>query len=321
MLKKFVVPLSGGLLLGLFLTHVMSPNVVHSQEAGKQNAKTTPGQKEVTDLDHLRASAAEFEKAFNSGNAKALAALFAEKAEVVDENGDLVEGRANIETRFADSFKNFPKARIAVEITSLRQLSPDVAVEDGVSTVTLDPEAPPSRSPYSLVHVKRDGKWLFASVRDYPEEPSDTPHNHLTQLEFLVGQWIDESQTGRVETVCNWSDDGNYLMQEYVVKTRRGVALRGTQRIGWDPLRRTIRAWVFDHAGGIVESTWTPVEGSWFITAAGTTPDGKAVSANRVVTPLSNDSFQIESTHQFVGGELLPDSSVKVVRRPPAPSK
>ena len=51
---------------------------------------------------------------------------FSEKAEVVDEAGDIVEGRANIEARFAELFKENPKARIAIELTSLRQLSPDV---------------------------------------------------------------------------------------------------------------------------------------------------------------------------------------------------
>lgn len=122
-----------------------------------------------------------------------------------------------------------------------------------------------------------------------------------------------------METTCEWSDDGNYLLMDYVVKARDGGELKGTQRIVWDPLRRKIRAWVFDQSGGVIESEWTPVEGGWIVKGEGHTAEGQAVSFTRVFTPVSNDGYQIDSTHQLVDGELLPDSTVKVVRRPPAP--
>jgi uncharacterized protein (TIGR02246 family) len=320
---KFVFAVFGVLLLGLGISQRVLTSTVYSQEA-KPTAKakaTTETTKLVDELDHLRASAKEFENAFNGGQAPAIAALFSEKAEVVDEDGNVVEGRSNIEARFGELFKNSPKARIVIEVTSLRQLGPDIALEDGVSTVTLDPEMPASRSPYSIVHVKRDGKWLFASVRDFPEESTPTAHDHLKPLEWLVGKWCDESRDGRVETSCQWSDDGNFLLQDYVIKPRRGAELRGSQRIGWDPLRRMIRAWVFDQSGAIVESNWTPIEGTWVIKVEGTTSDGQSVSATRMLTQISADSYQIDSSNQVFAGELLPDSSVRVVRRPPAPKE
>ncbi len=262
-----------------------------------------------------------FEKAFNAGDAKAIAVQFAENAEVVDEDGGVVEGRANIEARFAELFKNSPKAQVAVEVTSLRQLSTDVAVEDGISTVTLEPQTTASSSPYTLVYLKRDDKWLIGSVRDLPAESTETAHDHLQELAWLVGHWVDESREGRVETTYHWSEDGNYLLQDYVAKTRRGMELNGTQRIAWDPLRRKIRGWVFDHNGAIVESTWTRVGDTWIIKAEGSLPDGQAASAIRVLTPLTGDSFQIDTSNLIVGNERLPDSTVRVVRQPPAPAK
>lgn len=338
MSKKLMLAAVGGLLIVGGLTQITLPPSAHSQETKPAAVKKSPPVKAEkstkvseakaadkpktdADLEALQASAKAYETAFNAGNAKELAALFAEKAEVVDEDGNVLEGRANIETRFTELFKSYPKANVIVEVTLLRQLSPDIAVEDGVSTVTLDPEQPTSRSPYSLVHVKRDGKWLFASVRDYPEETTLTAHDHLLPLAWLVGHWVDESREGRVETTCQWTEDGNYLLQEYVIKTRRGIELRGTQRLGWDPSRRTIRGWVFDNAGGITESTWTEIEGSWIVKAEGTLPDGQAVSATRMITPITADSYQIDSSNQIFGNELLPDTSVRVVRQPPAPAK
>ncbi len=316
MRTQFVMAVFGGLAIGLALSQVSVPQPAQSQEA--KGAKKPVG---ATELDGLKASAAAFEKAFNAGNAKAIAAQFTENAEVVDDDGNVVQGRANIEARFTELFKENPKARIAVELMSLRQLSPDVAVEDGHSTTTLAPDEPGSRSPYTLVHVKRDGKWLVASVRDFPEESSEaTTHEQLQQLEWLVGHWVDESSDGRVETTCQWSEDGNYLLQDYIVKARRGE-MRGTQRIAWDPLRHTIRSWAFDHSGAFTEATWTPIEELWILKVEGVTPDGRGASATRVVTPISGDAFQIDSTNMVVGNELLPDSSVRVVRRPPAPAQ
>ena len=317
MRTQFVMAVLAGLAIGLGLSQMASSPPVQSQES--KGAKIPA---EVTELDGLKASAAAFEKAYNAGDAKAIAAQFTEKAEVVDEGGNVIEGRANIEARFAELFKMHPKARIAVELMSLKQLSPDVAVEDGYSTTTLSPDEPGSRSPYTLVHVKRDGKWLVASIRDFPREATDaTAHEQLQSLEWLVGHWVDESSDGRVETTCQWSEDGNYLLQDYVVKARRGAVMKGTQRIAWDPQRHTIRSWAFDQSGAFTEATWTPLDDAWILKVEGVTPDGQGVSVTRVVTVVGIDSFQIDSTALVVGNELLPDTSVRVVRRPPEPAQ
>ena len=316
MRSKIFVPVVAAALLGL--GEVWFPM---GSKAMSQDAPVSASPSDDAELELLGASAAEFVKAFNAGDAKGIGALFLEKAEVVDEDGNLVQGRENIQARFAELFQGFPKASVVVEITSLRQISPAVAIEEGVTSITLVPDEPASVNSYTLVHLKKDGKWQFASVRDFPPEVVATPHDHLTALEWMVGNWVDESPDGRVETACEWSKDGNYLLLDYVVKAKRGGELKGTQRLGWDPLRRSIRGWVFDESGGVIESEWTPAAGSWLVHGKGHTAEGQAVSFTRVFTPTSNDGYQIDTTHRIVGGELLPDSTVRVVRRPPAPAE
>lgn len=315
--SRYVIATLGGLAVGLALSHMAVPRPAQSQEA-QQSSKVS----ESTELNALTASAASFEKAFNAANAKEIAALFTENAEAVDEDGKIVEGRANIEARFSNLFKDFPNAKITVELTSLRQLGPDVAVEDGFSTTALTPTEPGARSPYTVVHVKRNGKWLMASVRDFPEEATDqTAHEQLRALEWLVGHWVDQSSDGRVETECKWSDDENYLLQDYVVKSRSGSTMKGTQRIAWDPVRHTVRSWAFDQSGAFTEADWTPLDDAWILKVAGVTPDGRSASVTRVIRRFDNDSFAIDSTNLVVGQELLPDTSVHVVRRPPVPGQ
>jgi len=314
MRTSLVLAVGVGLSMGWMFA---SSNLVPWAQSDDTKAKKpdAPGE-----LDALKASAEQFEAAFNKGDAAAIAAQFTENAEVVDEDGNVVAGRDKIQARFAEIFKTFPKARIAVELKSMRQLSPDVAVEDGYSATTLDPEETGSRSPYTIVHLKRNGKWLMASVRDFPEEEAETSANdELQSLAWLVGHWVDQSGDAKVETTCDWSDDRNYLVQEYVVKVRGNLESKGTQRIGWDPVRKTIRSWSFDHGGGFVESTWTSVDGGWVIKAEGYTPDGVTASAVRILTQLGPDVYQLISTQRLFGQELLPDVSVRVARRPPAP--
>lgn len=316
MSMKSVMAIFAGVLIGIALSHSTTPQSVLSQEA-KGEAKPTADRS----VEQLKGSAADFEKAFNAGKAEAIAKLFIESAEVVDEDGNLIKGRAEIQSRFADVFQNHPDAHIKVEVVSLRQLSDELAVEDGFSATALGKNEPASRTPYTVVYVKRQGLWQIASVRDFPEEAADTPRHRLQAVAWLVGDWVDESRDGRVETTCRWSEDGNYLMQDYVIKPRRGGELRGTQRIGYDALKKTIRAWAFDHSGAFSESQWTPVDGAWMIQAHAVTPGGEAASATRMITVLSPDAFQIDSTNQVIGNELLPDTRVRVVRRPPSPTK
>lgn len=307
--------IGGGLAIGALFYHWADPPLARSQESKTKSGTASSGLRGIED------SAQAFETAFNAGDAKSIAAQFTENAEIVDADGTLVQGRDKIEERFANLFKTHPKAMIQVDLTSLRQLSPDVAVEDGLSTTMLAPDTPGSRSPYTLVHLRVNGKWLIASVRDFPEEQIPlAAHEQLKSLEWLVGDWVDQTPDAKVETSCHWDSDGKFLIQSYVVKLRGGPEGRGSQRIGWDPQRKTIRAWTFDHSGGFGESTWTQVEGEWVIKATGVTPDGKAASVTRVLTPLGPDLFDLTSRERLVGDESLPEATVRVARKPPTPA-
>ncbi|WP_437222244.1 YybH family protein [Planctomicrobium sp. SH661] len=253
------------LAVGWRLSFCLLPGQVQSEDP--KSVSTTP---EPAEVERLQASAIEFAEAFNRGDAKAIAIQFTEDAEAVDEEGSILKGRDAIQTRFAELFQDYPQARVEVELTSLRQIGADVALEDGYSTTTLVPNEPGARSPYTVVHLKRDGKWQIASVRDFPAvDTPTTAHDALKALGWLVGQWVDESPEGRVETRCEWSEGGNYLLQHYTVKSRWGGQMHGSERIAWDLLRNTIRSWAFDDSGAFTEAFWTPLNGNWIVEAMG----------------------------------------------------
>lgn len=261
----------------------------------------------------------QFVDAFNRHAVADVASQFSEDAQVTDNDGGALNGRTEIEARFRSLFESFPESKIEVQVQTLRQLTPDVAVEDGVTITLLTSAEPPTRSAYSLVYLRKADKWQISNLRDFEEQSVGSAHQHLLTLGWLVGDWVDESPDGRVETSCKWSEDGNFLLQDYVIKTKNEVTLKGSQRIGWDPVRKSFRSWAFDHSGAFTEGTWTETQAGWMVQVEGVTADGRRATATRKLTRVTQDSFQLETSNIVVGNELHPSTAVRIVRRPPPP--
>jgi len=274
---------------------------------------------ETAALDEIAATATAYEEAYNKRDAKAIAALFTDNGEMIDEDGFVTSGREAIESRSAQVFEAFPRATIRIEVESIRLVGTGAAVEEGRALVTMEPDTEQIGSRYTALHVLRDGKWLVASVRDTAEPPTITPHQRLEPLSWLVGDWIDESDESLVETSCRWSDDGNYLIQKFHIRLQGGPEMRGEQRIGWDPLRGQVRSWAFDSQGGFIEAYWTQLGDEWLLKANGVSSEGITGSATRILTPVNSDSVLVQTVHRVLGGESAPDVSVLMVRKPPEP--
>ncbi len=302
---------SSAILCSALLFTVVSPFAgLFAQEAAKP-AASDAGKA-------LKASVDEFVKAYNAHDAKRLAELFLAEAVVYDEDAKLLEGRERIASTFATVFEASPEIRIEVGVRSVDMIGQTMAVETGISTTSATPDAIPERSRYVVLHVLRDSVWKIALIRDMPTEPS--PQEHLMPLSWLVGEWVDESREGRVSTSCRWDDSRCFLLQEIAVHRAGQSEMKISQRIGWDPRARTIKAWMFDSAGGHGESVWTPTDSGWLIKATAVRSDGSSASATNFVEIDGYDAYGWRSVDRVVGGQVEPDVEVRVVRRPPAPS-
>lgn len=307
-LRLFTVPLPG-LLFSLSII-LLSINC-SAQERGASG--------DAAVVDAIREASKKFETEFNATNLEGLGGLFIDNAEVVDADGTTIKGKEAILDRYKELFETHPGMKIVVQTTLVRQLSSDVVIEEGRSIAQGEGLPVEGWSPYTAIYLNRDGKWLLGCIRDFPEEPDDTPHGHLEALSWMIGKWVDESDEGKVETDCHWSRDGNYIIQDYTITGRRGVQLKGTQRIAWDSVKQTIRSWAFDNSGGFVEAVWTEADDGWIVNAGGTTPFGETGSAVRKIVPLGEELYEIQTTSQVIGGVSYPDSVVRVVRQPPEP--
>jgi uncharacterized protein (TIGR02246 family) len=267
----------------------------------------------------IQQSARAFEAAYRAKDADAIAAGFTEQGEVVDVHGNVVRGRAVIAEEFRRIFQEHPEGRMTIAIRSIRFPSPGVAVEDGTTTVVRK-NTPPIQERYAAVQIKIDGRWLVASTRDLVPNTVMIPiPDRLKPLEFLIGDWVDESPDMMVSGSYRWGEGRQFLTHEFMVKHVGQALLKGTQRIGWDPLRHTIMSWTFDSKGGHSEANWTWDRNHWLIKMHGVGADGQTSSATVFLTPLNRDAYRWESTDRVIGGEAAPDTTVTIVRKPPMP--
>jgi len=270
----------------------------------------------------IRALLDAFTKAFDAGDAEAAAATYSENGIVVDEQGERTEGRAGIRDQYARSFADNPGSTIRIQVDSLRILGPETAIEEGRTTIKpAEGAGPPDVSRFVAVYVKQDGRWRQAVVRD--ELARDlSPHDRLKELEWLVGDWVNESQESVVSTKCGWAVGGNFIDREFTMKSEGRPVLSGTQRIGWDPLRQQFKTWIFDSEGGHGEGYFTRISDEWVVKVEGVGRDGLPATSTNVITRLGKDRIGWQSVQRTLGGAAIPGLDEFVLaRKPPEAGK
>jgi uncharacterized protein (TIGR02246 family) len=285
--------------------------------AGKDSEKKPTSPAEEAAVKAIEARAEAFVEAYNKHDAKALASLYSEHAEFVADEGDLLKGRAAIEERYKERFEAAPESWLVEKIDSIQLLTPSIALEEGTALSADSPEGETDTSRYVVIHFKHEGEWYIASVRDFPAEDTvSTPGDHLQELAWMVGDWVDESPDWVIRTSCKWSDDGNFLLQDYRVLIEGRTAVTGSTRIGWDPLSKQIKSWAFTSDGGHAESVWARSgDDTWISKATGVTAEGQISAATHTFRKVDRDTMAWSSYDRSVGGESTPDVEEVIIKR------
>jgi uncharacterized protein (TIGR02246 family) len=263
----------------------------------------------------LKARAEEFIAAFNKGDAKALAGFWTEDGDYVDQAGHTLSGRKAIQEAFEKQFAVAKGAKLRIDPASLRFVKPDLAIEDGTTEILYGDDVPPTGARYTAVHVKQNGQWMLASVRDAILVPPSN-HEHLRDLDWLAGEWVDEAAKGEMaKATYTWAENDNFLVSTFAVTLKDVPVAGGTQWIGWDGAAKGIRSWAFDSNGGFSEGTWSREGDKWTVKATATMRDGKKATSTNVITRVDPDRFTWQSTNRSVDGKAQPDSEVVKMKR------
>jgi uncharacterized protein (TIGR02246 family) len=108
----------------------------------------------------------DYESAFNKGDAKALAALYATDGMRLGPNNQLIKGRAAIEQFYVQTFASGKPPTLTIRPRSSKMLRPDVALLEG--TYALEDG---SGGVYIITAVQQGGQWQLAGVVPVPDTP------------------------------------------------------------------------------------------------------------------------------------------------------
>lgn len=262
----------------------------------------------------IRDAQSQYVKAFNAGDATALAAFWAPDGEFVDAEGRSFRGRPAIEKEFGAFFDKAKGSSLVVQTESLRLVAPGVALESGTSRISGPGDSTGQSAAYSIVHTRCDGRWQLASVREIPMPPASNGE-YLRPLEWMVGTWTAQGAGRKLDMTCEWTAKRNFLTRRYSLKESDGNTRTGLQVIGWDPVLGGVRSWVFDSDGSFATETWTRDGSRWVVEADGVTRDGAEAVSTNIVTPIDHDSFTWQSVRRSVNEVGLPDTPVVKVTR------
>lgn len=270
------------------------------------------------DVGQIEEEVAAYVKAFNAKDAAALARHWSESgAYVRPADGRRLVGRKAIQKEFEAAFAEQPEAVLAVKVHTIRFVTSDVAIEEGTAEVTALPDTIPSRTDYTAVHVNRDGEWQVDSIRETELPRAEgAASDRLADLAWLIGNWADQSEEATVETTVTWTKNKSFLSYTFKIATGNVDELEGTQVVGWDPVNKTIRSWMFDSDGGFGEGVWSREGDQWIVTFNQMLADGRRASSTNVYTYIDNNKFTWASVDRQVDGDTLPNvEPVSLVRK------
>ncbi|MFN7841018.1 MAG: YybH family protein, partial [Pirellula sp.] len=243
----------------------------------------------------------------NKRDAKAVAALWSPEAVYTNPlSGEEVVGRDAIEKQFVGVFAELKEAKLEVNTLSISFVSPNVAVEQGTAKVIV-PEETPELTQYTAVYVKRGEEWLLDRMTEEGVPNILSHYERLKDLEWMVGSWVDQDEESKVTTECSWTKNKNFLTRSFTVQVGDQIEMAGMQIIGWDPLEKKIRSWVFDSDGGFAEGSWKKQGNQWHIHQAGVLPDGRKSSSVNIITYVDDSTCTLQSVNRVVDGEILPN--------------
>jgi uncharacterized protein (TIGR02246 family) len=305
------------LFIGTMLAVIVSQRFVAAAEPAGTTSDKAAAQSNTARADDenaIRATAEEFVKVFNRGDVKAIGALWATDAEYTDESGQSYQGRAAIEKEYAELFKDHRGATMDVTIESIRFLGPDIAMEKGIAKVKLPGVDAPLGARYTVVHARRDGKWIMVVGRDAPYV-SGSNEDYLKDLEWLIGDWKLEAQDRTLLLHFEWMAQRNFIKNTYTVTKDGKSTLTGGQIIGWNPKLGRIVSWHFDAEGGFGNDVWTKDGSKWVIEATGVLRNGSESAAVNVLTAVDANTFTWQSLKRTLDGVALPNTApVKLAR-------
>lgn len=284
-----------------------------AQEGQSSSPAAGSGASRPQDEKAIEETSLALAKSFATGDAKAVATLFTEDAEYLDDEGQTLHGRETLGKAYTELFAKLKNVKAESKTDAVRFLSRDTAIEEGTFTVTTQ-DRPANASRFSALYVRQDGKWLIALLKEWGDATTGQPK--LDNLAWLIGAWESSGEEATARTTYSWAPNKTFIRADFTISPKKGEKpTSGTQVIGIDPAVGQIRAWLFAADGGIGESTWVWDGDQWMIESVGTLSDGTPTSAVNFLARSGDDAFTWRSVGRTLAGEADADTAPVTVKR------
>jgi uncharacterized protein (TIGR02246 family) len=260
--------------------------------------------------------------AYNKRDAAKLAEFFTPDGTLIDSENVATRGREAIADEFAEAFDERSNYTLQATIQRIRLITADVAQAEGVARLVAPKEATIANQFVALLARQSDA-WKIVEIRDYPAPAGSVPPaERLKELEWMVGEWIDESENAQVSSTVRWGQGKGYLVRDYSIQVKGEPETSGLMIITWDPQAQQIKSWIFNADGSRGEGSWTrATESQWVVKAHGSTADGQPTSATQVISLVNKDAIKTSSIDRVVGDEIASDIEDIIMVRKPLPPR
>ncbi|HEX5445912.1 MAG TPA: nuclear transport factor 2 family protein [Pirellulales bacterium] len=302
-------PINGGKMRGI-LAVLLAGGCLIAAARGAEDAER------ARDEQAVRAAAKQYIEALARGDANTLTALWLPDGDVIDEHGRSTPARVVIEQgakarQAAKTDSAAAEPAVKLNGSTIRFLTPDVALEDGTVEVALNGR-PPRHGRFTAIWVRGGGQWRLATLRE--ARVGGDAASDLAALDAMVGRWTGQAGPAKFDLVVQWNETHTFLERKLTVTQEGHVVLDATQRIAIDPLDGRIRSWMHDSRGGHSESIWIREGDAWFVQGTGVTPDGRRSVSTNTYTFAGPDTLQWKSTGGYSGREKMSDFEIKLER-------
>lgn len=254
--------------------------------------------------------------AFNSKNPQEMSKFWATTAQYTNPlTGKTVQGQEQIAQELELVLQNRKNENLKVEITSVNFPQKDLALERGKATFSREGE-PTQEILFQVVLVNEKGQWNITKIDEIESIQAPSHFEELKELNWLIGEWSDKNDTFDMDSVYEWDNNRNFINHHFKINVLGHSDLEGKQIIGWDPIKKRIRSWMFDSDGGYAQGKWKKVDNRWIIETTSTLSDGRKGSQTTTITPIDQNSYTLEISDREIDGEILPNvEPFKIMRK------
>ena len=265
-------------------------------------AATAPAPNDA-DREAIMKSARDYAAAFNSGDAKGIAAAWAENGECKEAGGRTFAGRAAIEKAYAEFFKNNAGTKVEPLVKSIRFPSKDLAIEEGLLRQSRGAKDLPSSTAYQAIHVREGGQWKLAVSTE-----SGAGQDRLEDLEWLIGDWTTKVKDDTVKFSFVGEPKKARILATFTRTTAGKEPVSGSIRISLDPETGMIRSWGFEDDGAHSQALWTCDGKSWILDTRGVLADGTPTAERVILKRATPDVITWRAVDRVLGDDSLPDT-------------